>query len=42
MKQVVHPILERLVIELLVNRPEKPLEFMLEWVTEKVEQEKEK
>lgn len=41
LKQVVHPILEKLVIDLLVNRPVDPLEYMLEWVSERVKPEKE-
>lgn len=37
LKEIVHPILEKLVIDLLVNRPAKPMEFILEWATSKVE-----
>lgn len=36
LKQVVHPVLEKLVIDLLVNRPPEPLTFIQHWVAERL------
>ena len=31
----IHPIFERLVIDLLLNKPEEPIDYMLDWLKDK-------
>lgn len=31
----IHPIFERLVIDLLLNKPDDPVEYMQEWLKDK-------
>lgn len=37
LKTYVHPILEPLVVDLLIERPNEPLEFIKEWADKKLE-----
>lgn len=34
----IHPIFERLVIDLLLNKPDDPVDYMLEWLKDKGQQ----
>lgn len=34
----IHPIFERLVIDLLLNKPDDPVEYMQEWLKDKGQQ----
>jgi hypothetical protein len=40
LKNIVHPILEKLVVDLLINRPQEPLQFMQNWINTKIEEDK--
>jgi hypothetical protein len=40
LKSMVNPIIEKLVIDLLINRSEEPLQFMLNWISTKIDENK--